>query len=82
MAEFRYQGSWKKKRRRMVAIREEVKEGKKKKEPKLFELKGYSFQVIVTNIKGMEPEEVWRFYNGRANVENMINELILGYRPM
>jgi hypothetical protein len=25
------------------------------------------------------PEEAWRFYNGRANVENMIKEGILSY---
>lgn len=78
-AEFRYQGTWKRKRR-MVVIREEVKEGKPtKKQPRLIELKGYSFQVIVTNIEGMAPEEVWRFYNGRANVENMIKEGMMGY---
>ena len=76
-AEFRYRGSWRKERR-MVVIREEITEDKKK-EPKLFELKGYSFQVIVANIEEEKPEEVWRFYNDRANVENMIKEGILGY---
>ncbi len=65
---------------RMVAIREEIKEEKKaKKEPKLFELKGYSYQVIVTNIKREAPENIWRFYNGRANIENMIKEAALGF---
>ena len=79
VAEFRYQGNWKKERR-MVAIREPIKEGKeRKKEPKLFELQGYSYQVIVTNIEGWKPEEVWRFYNKRACVENMIKEGIMGY---
>ncbi|MEA3356295.1 MAG: IS1380 family transposase [Candidatus Bipolaricaulota bacterium] len=78
-AEFRYQGTWEKERR-MVVIREEVREGKPtKKQPRLIELKGYSFQVIVTNIEGRAPEEVWRFYNGRANVENMIKEGMMGY---
>lgn len=79
VGEFRYQGSWKKERR-MVAIREVIREGKeRKKEPKLFELQGYSYQVIVTNIEEWQPEEVWRFYNARANVENMIKEGIMGY---
>ena len=65
---------------RMIAIREEIKEGKEaKKEPKLFELKGYSYQVIVTNIRGEAPENIWRFYNGRANIENMIKEAALGF---
>src|SRR3989337_2691598 len=47
--------------------------------PTLFELMGYSYQVIVTNIEWLSPEEVWRFYNGRANAENMIKEGILSY---
>jgi len=66
---------------RMVVIREEIKEDQKatKKEAKLFELKGYSYQVIATNIRKDSPENVWRFYNGRANIENMIKEGALGF---
>jgi hypothetical protein len=65
---------------RMVVIREEIREGKAhKKVPRLFELTGYSYQVIVTNIRKEAPEEVWRFYNGRANVENMIKEAATGF---
>ena len=56
----------------MVVVREEIKEDKEKKQPKLFELKGYNFQVIVTNIEEWSPEEVWHFYNKRACVENMM----------
>jgi hypothetical protein len=58
----------------MVVIREEERTQRAKKQPTLFELMGYSYQVIVTSIEWMSPEEVWRFYNGRANVENMIKE--------
>ena len=80
VSEFRYQGYQWQESRRMVVIREEIKEGAaKKKHPKLFELKGYSYQVIVTNIEEWSPEEVWRFYNKRACVENMIKEGMLGY---
>jgi hypothetical protein len=80
VGEFQYQGLGWKKPRRMVVIREEIKEGeKKKKEPKLFELKGHIYQVIVTNIEDWAPEEVWRFYNDRANVENMVKEGMMGY---
>ncbi len=65
---------------RMIVIREEVKEGKPhKKLLRLFELKGYSYQVIVTNISKEAPEDIWRFYNGRANVENMIKEAGMGF---
>lgn len=78
VGEFRYQGNWKRERR-MVVVREEIQEGKEgKKEPRLFELQGYSYQVIVTNLD-WPPEEVWRFYSGRANVENLIKEGMLGY---
>jgi Transposase DDE domain group 1 len=80
VSEMRYTGIGWKAPRRMVVIREEQREDKrKKKQPTLFELMGYSYQVIVTNIEWMLPEEVWRFYNGRANVENMIKEGILSY---
>ena len=77
---FYYQGYKWKEARRMVVIREEIKEGvAKKKQPRLFELKGYNYQVIVTNIAEWSPEEVWRFYNHRACVENMIKEGVMGY---
>jgi Transposase DDE domain group 1 len=80
VGEMMYAGIGWKAPRRMVVIREEEREDKrKKKQPTLFELIGYSYQVIVTNIEWMSPEEVWRFYNGRANVENMIKEGILSY---
>lgn len=78
--EFPYQGPGWKKARRMVVIREEIKEGdRRKKEPRLLELKGHTYQVIVTSIAGWAPEEVWRFYNGRASVENMVKEGMIGY---
>ncbi len=65
---------------RMVVIREKIQDGKqKKKQPKLFELQGYSFQVIATNIWKDTPEKVWRFYNGRANIENMLKEGAQGF---
>lgn len=80
VGEFQYQGLGWKKARRMVVIREEIEEGeKKKKEPRLLELKGHTYQVIVTNIEDWLPEEVWRFYNERANVENMVKEGVMGY---
>jgi Transposase DDE domain group 1 len=79
VGEMLYTGIGWKEPRRMVVIREEQRNQRAKKQPTLFELIGYSYQVIVTNIEWMSPEEVWRFYNGRANVENMIKEGILSY---
>jgi Transposase DDE domain group 1 len=79
VGEMLYTGIGWKEPRRMVVIREGQRNQRAKKQPTLFELIGYSYQVIVTNIEWMSPEEVWRFYNGRANVENMIKEGILSY---
>ncbi|MGH7901316.1 MAG: IS1380 family transposase [Thermodesulfobacteriota bacterium] len=79
VAEMQYRGLGWKEPRRMVVIREEQRNQRAKKQLTLLELMGYSYQVIVTNIEDMLPEEVWRFYNGRANVENMIKEGILSY---
>jgi Transposase DDE domain. len=80
VGEFHYQGHRWKRARRMVVIREEIAEGEaKKKRPKLFDLKGHSYQVIVSNFEEWSSEEVWRFYNKRACVENMIKEGMMGY---
>ncbi|MDI6839485.1 MAG: transposase [bacterium] len=53
--------------------------GEEKEVILLFEYKRYNYQVIATNIEDMISEKVWRFYNGRANVENLIKEGIIGY---
>lgn len=80
VGEMNYTGIGWKEPRTMVVIREEQREDKRKqKQPTLFELMGYRYQVIATNIEWMSPEEAWRFYNGRANIENIIKEGILSY---
>jgi len=35
----------------------------------------YDYEAMVTNLDDLPPEEVWRWYNKRANVENKIDEL-------
>lgn len=35
--------------------------------------------MIATNIRAKAPEDIWHFYNGRANVENMIQEAAVGF---
>jgi hypothetical protein len=79
VAEFWHRGAGWKRARRMIAIRRRLdpKEPKRGKQLRLFEAQGYSWQVIVTNSEDA-PEEVWRFYNGRCNVENLIKEGRLG----
>jgi hypothetical protein len=80
VAEFEYRAQGWKKARRMIAIRRRLdpKEPKRGKQLKLLEAEGYSFQLIVTNLD-LAPEAVWRFYNGRCNVENLIKEGRLGF---
>lgn len=41
----------------------------------------YTYQAIVTNLEPdeMAPVDLYRFYNGRANIENRIDELKEGY---
>jgi len=79
VAEFWHQAHKWQQPRRMIAIRRRLdpKEPKRGKQLRLFEAQGYSWQVIVTN-SDLPPEEVWRFYNGRCNVENLIKEGRLG----
>jgi len=36
------------------------------------------FEAIVTNMDDLTPEEVWRWYNKRCNIENRIDELKAG----
>jgi len=80
VAEFEYKAQGWSRARRMIAIRRRLdpKEPKRGKQLKLLEAQGYSFQLLVTNLD-LAPEEVWRFYNGRCNVENLIKEGRLGF---
>ena len=80
VAEFRHRGATWKRARRMIVIRRRLdpKEPKRGKQLRLLEAEGYSFQVIVTNLD-LPAEEVWRFYNKRCNVENLIKEGRLGF---
>jgi len=59
--------------RRFIVIRRPVPE-----EPSaqlhLFQLGGYSYQVLVTNLS-LTPLNLWRFYNRRARAELIIREL-------
>jgi len=79
VAEFWHQAHKWQRPRRIIAIRRRLDpaEPKRGKQLRLFEAQGYSWQAIVTN-STLAPEEVWRFYNGRCNVENLIKEGRLG----
>jgi hypothetical protein len=60
--------------RRFIFVRELVREGKEAIGRKLLHIPGYTFRAFVTNTS-IPPEEVWRTYSGRADMENRISEL-------
>jgi Transposase DDE domain group 1 len=60
--------------RRFVVIREQVREGRDSVGRKLVDVPGYTFRVFVTTCSD-PPQEIWRRYNRRADMENRIAEL-------
>lgn len=62
------------KARRFVAVRERIQEKKGAAGRKLFDVPGYTFRLFVTS-RNETPEEIWRDYNKRAEMENRIAEL-------
>ena len=60
--------------RRFVAVRELIREGRESLGRKLIDVPGYTFRIFVTS-RGEAPEELWRDYNRRADMENRIAEL-------
>lgn len=62
------------KERRFVVVRERMRDDKKAVGRLLFDVPGYTFRVWVTN-RAEAPLELWRDYNGRACVEQRIEEL-------
>jgi len=60
--------------RRFVVVRERLREEKRSLGRRLVDVPGYTFRVFVTSLPA-PPEEVWRDYNRRADVEKRIAEL-------
>jgi hypothetical protein len=60
--------------RRFVVIREQVREGRDSVGRKLIDVPGYTFRIFVTSCHA-SPQEIWRDYNRRADMENRIAEL-------
>jgi len=60
--------------RRFVVIREQVREGRDSVGRKLIDVPGYTFRIFVTSCADV-PQEIWRDYNRRADMENRIAEL-------
>jgi hypothetical protein len=62
--------------RRLIVVRQRVTERPQAGGKSLFELEGYRFQALVTNLlRSVDALSVWRRYNGRADLENRIREL-------
>lgn len=80
VSEMNYQGSTWEKTRRIVVVRQRIKERPKAtgKQPRLFkddqELSRYRYSAYITNLT-LSPADVWRLYRGRADAENRIKEL-------
>jgi hypothetical protein len=60
--------------RRFVVIRQQVREGRDSVGRKLIDVPGYTFRLFATSCSD-PPEEIWRGYNRRADMENRIAEL-------
>lgn len=60
--------------RRFIVVRERIRESRSAVGRKLFDVPGYTFRVMVTNMEG-EPVDIWRDYNKRGDMENRIKEL-------
>ena len=80
VAEMDYQtGGWSHSRR-LILIRHRVAERPDAGGKKLLDVPGYVFQALVTSLPASEsPLAVWRYYNGRADCENVIKELQQGF---
>lgn len=73
-AEFEYQAQCWQKPRRIVVVRQLVKERPRAGGKYLFDMHDYRYQAWVSNLTLPAPE-VWRLYRGRADAENRIEEL-------
>ncbi len=62
--------------RRLIVIRQRIEQRPEAGGKTLLEVPGYRFQALVTNLPGsVDALNVWRQYNGRADLENRIKEL-------
>ncbi len=62
--------------RRFIVVREHIQESKESMGKYLLYVPGYTFRVFATN-SACSPVEIWRDYNLRGNMENVIKELKL-----
>jgi hypothetical protein len=79
-AEVEYQALGWSRPRRMILIRHRLAERPEAGGKTLVDVPGYTFQALVTSMPSSQsPLAVWRDYIGRADCENVIKELQLGF---
>ena len=62
--------------RRLIVIRQRVEDRPLAGGRMLLDVPGYRFQALITNLSpSVSPLVVWRQYNGRADIENRIQEI-------
>jgi hypothetical protein len=62
--------------RRLTVVRQRLEQRPQAGGKTLLEVPGYRFQALVTNLpRSVDALNVWRQYNGRADLENRIKEL-------
>jgi len=74
VAEFQYQPMRWSKPYRFIVVRRPVREDDEAEQLTLFQMKRHTYQVLVTNLD-LTPLNVWKFYNKRASIEQLIREL-------
>ena len=80
VAEASYQGARWSRERRLILIRHRVAEKKRPGGKTLLDCPGYAYQALVTSLPpSVSAIEVWRDYNARAGIENVIKELKHGF---
>jgi hypothetical protein len=80
VAEIEYRAARWPQARRLVLIRHRVAEPGDRGGKRLLDVPGYRFQALVTSLPASQPPlAVWRYYNGRADCENVIKELREGF---
>ena len=80
VAEVQYQTKSWARPRRLILIRHRTAERPEAGGKMLLDVPGYLFQALVTSQPAsLAPLEVWRYYNGRADCENVIKELQDGF---
>ena len=67
--------------RRLILLRHRTSDDKGRGGKMLLDVPGYRFQALVTSLPRTThpPLSVWRYYNGRADCENVIKELHEGF---